>query len=357
MTAVTGATRVPVTDLTTTPAVSVVIPCYNYGRFLPDALSSVLSQAGVDLDVTVVDDASNDDSVRIAEEFAAQDPRMRVLQHRTNLGHINTFNECLRAGTADLLVKLDADDLLTPGQLMRSAALMQARPSLGFVYGRVVAFSHPHVPATPERPVRSWRLWNGRDWIERRARSGRNPILQPEVMLRRSVLREVGGHREEVPAASDLNLWLRMAAVADVGRVDGPAHGLYRLHSESMQRTSHAGVLNDLRARLMAFELFFDEWRDGDAAASRRSMRSTLAMEALGHAVDALDGGGAVTDAARLVHFAVELCPDVQRSGAWTTYRRRAAGGRRSRFLAPARRLRRDLRSRVLWRRWQWSGE
>lgn len=72
------------------PTVSVVMPCYRYGHFLPGAVRSVLDQTDVDAEVLIVDDASPDDSGEVAEALAAADPRVRVLRHAENKGHIAT---------------------------------------------------------------------------------------------------------------------------------------------------------------------------------------------------------------------------------------------------------------------------
>ena len=63
------------------PTVSVVVPCYNYGRFLSDCVHSVLAQQGVDVDVLIIDDASPDGSASVAEAVAAGDDRVRVIRH------------------------------------------------------------------------------------------------------------------------------------------------------------------------------------------------------------------------------------------------------------------------------------
>ena len=77
-------------------SVSVVIPCYRYGHFLEQAVSSVLDdQPGVDVRVLIIDDASPDDSGELAEKIAAGDPRIDVVVHATNKGNIATFNEGL----------------------------------------------------------------------------------------------------------------------------------------------------------------------------------------------------------------------------------------------------------------------
>ena len=95
-----------------TPRVSVVIPCYNYGRYLPAAVASALDQQGLDVDVLVVDDASPDGSHLVAQELAASDPRVDVLVHENNAGHIQTYNDGLARAEGDYVVLLSADDLL-----------------------------------------------------------------------------------------------------------------------------------------------------------------------------------------------------------------------------------------------------
>jgi glycosyltransferase involved in cell wall biosynthesis len=90
------------------PRVSVVIPCYRYGVYLPAAVASALDQADLDVDVLIVDDASPDDSAKVAEELASADPRVDVLVHEENAGHIRTYNDGLAKATGDYLVLLSA---------------------------------------------------------------------------------------------------------------------------------------------------------------------------------------------------------------------------------------------------------
>src|SRR5437660_6584650 len=73
------------------PRVTVVVPCYNYGRYLPQCLASALDQPGVDVDVVLVDDASTDGSGDVAEELAAADSRITLVRHAVNAGHIATY--------------------------------------------------------------------------------------------------------------------------------------------------------------------------------------------------------------------------------------------------------------------------
>ena len=77
--------------------VSVVIPCFNYARFLRSSVHSALSQTGVDVDVVIVDDESTDGALDVARGLAAEYPAVRVLAHETNQGPVATFNDGLNA--------------------------------------------------------------------------------------------------------------------------------------------------------------------------------------------------------------------------------------------------------------------
>src|ERR1035437_10076075 len=76
-------------------SVSVVIPCYNYGHFLLDAVNSALDQADVDVRVLIIDDASPDGSAQVARQIAGSDPRVEVVVHQVNRGNLATYNEGL----------------------------------------------------------------------------------------------------------------------------------------------------------------------------------------------------------------------------------------------------------------------
>ena len=124
-------------------SVSVIIPCYKYGHFLEEAVTSVLDdQEGVDVRVLIIDDASSDDSADVARKIAARDPRVEVIVHTANKGNIATYNEgLLEWADGDYCVLLSADDRLTPGALRRARDLLDAHPGVGFVYGHSLWFS------------------------------------------------------------------------------------------------------------------------------------------------------------------------------------------------------------------------
>lgn len=245
-----------------TPRVSVVIPCYNYGRYLRQCVGSVANdQPGVDVEIIIVDDKSTDDSADIALAIAAEDDRIRVVRHEVNKGHIATYNDGLDLATGEFVVLLSADDLATPGALTRAAALMTADPSVGVVYGGVVPFRDEPPPSRTD--CRNWIIWPGAEWFELRCRSGYNVVASPEVMMRTSLLRAFGGYRADLPHAGDFEMWLRASTVSNVGYLVRSDQAYYRQHAANMNsnvfRSGTAqGQLIDLKQRWRAFEAVFN---------------------------------------------------------------------------------------------------
>src|SRR5580698_1497884 len=96
------------------PLVSFVVPSYNYARFLPDCLNGIFNQeGGYDFEVIAVDDASSDNSVEVLESFA-HDPRLRIVRHERNQGHVKTVNEGLAAARGQFVARIDSDDRYRP---------------------------------------------------------------------------------------------------------------------------------------------------------------------------------------------------------------------------------------------------
>ncbi|MET0739060.1 MAG: glycosyltransferase family 2 protein [Acidimicrobiales bacterium] len=296
---------------------SVVVPCYNYGHYLPDAVASALDQDGLDVDVLIVDDASTDDSAAVARRLADADPRVDVLVHEENAGHIRTYNDGLAKATGDYVVLLSADDLLARDALTRAVALMEHHPTVGLVYGYARSFTERPAPA-PER-TRSWTVWPGRQWLGLAARTGRCFLSSPEAVMRREALFQTDLYDPRLPHSGDFDMWLRTAARWDVARVNGPVQAHYRVHDANMHLTSYAGWLTDLRERRRTFSILFDERAPGldDVAALRPVAERALAREALRRArLTHRDDGGS-PQVEEYLRYASETCPSVVTSPSW----------------------------------------
>ena len=344
------------------PSVTVVVPCYNYGHYLPLALGTVLGQPDVDVEAIVIDDASPDGSGAVVREMAAADERIKGIVHERNRGHIATYNEGLAQATGDYVVLMSADDALAPGALARAAALMEAEPSVGFTYGFPLTFVDQ--PAEGSADVRSWTVWSGLEWMELRCRKGLNCILCPEVVMRTSIQHAIGGYDARLPHSGDLEMWMRAAAVSDVGRVNGPVQAHYRIHSASMQRTTYSGHVIDLEGRLAAFEKVLGSSSSSGSRVPRRdemmaTARRSLALASCQYARLAYEGGREDLEPIdEYLAFAERVWPEVRGAREWRQVQRRAAAGgsRLQTVVAPGRRVSTDVMRRLRWRRWRWSG-
>lgn len=348
------------------PRVSIVVPCYNYGHFLPDCVNSLITQPDVEVDVLIIDDASPDGSGEVAMALAAQHGQVRVIRHSQNMGHIATYNEGLALVEGDYAVLLSADDLLTPGSLGRATSLMERFPQVGLTYGNPRAFDT--TPPSAATKTHSWSVWSGRRWIDLQFKRNMSIIYSPEAVVRTSVQHAVGDYRPELPHSGDLEMWLRIAAIADVGRVNGPDQAFRREHAASMMHTHYGTVIKDLRAREEAYESFL---RGPGAALPNAEDLRQLARRRM--AQEAIDWANTLTiqlpsagesrqvlhaELAECLAFAAGVFPNYRSLLAWREHQTRssASAGVATSCALRAHAVRRDLKGRVRWQRWHRFG-
>lgn len=120
------------------PFVSVIIPTYNYGRFLGEAVNSVLSQSFRDLECIIVDDGSSDETGKVLASF--NDPRL-VFSSTPRLGVSVARNRGLELSRGSLIAFLDADDRWKPGKLESQVAILVGEPDVDMVFTNFVRFT------------------------------------------------------------------------------------------------------------------------------------------------------------------------------------------------------------------------
>jgi len=340
--------------------VGVVIPCYNYARFLRQAVDSVLTQEEVRVDVVIVDDASTDDSLTVARALASQDSRVRVFANVTNEGAVATFNRGLAEVHGEFLVRLDADDLLTPGSLKRAVAVMQHIPSVGLVHGHPIHFAGTAHPRARET-VDSWTVWRGQDWLAARCIDGTNTITSPEVVMRRSIVNVVGG-QNPLAHTHDMEMWLRVASASDVARINGADQAWHREHPGSLSTRAEEPlvILGEIRD---AFDTLFSAVGSSidNAEELHQLAHVAVATEAMDQAARIIDRGQ-TSGAADLCAFAADCSGAVRSSARWRRLRSRVerADERNAvlrRLLGLFPRWRRSRRNARRVARWTRSGE
>lgn len=216
-----------------TPTVAVILPCHQYGNYLPEALESVLAQTRSADEILIVDDASTDDTKQVAEAYAHRGIRYLRGEWK-NVGAAR--NAGLHATKADYLVFLNADDTLDPEYIRLSLdALLQHRTAaLAYTDQQYFGDSDAHVD-TP--PTFDWKRFDAQNQCH------------PAWMVRRDALLQAGGWSHGIDQDSD---WVTWRSVLQLGWDAVKSNGLFlhRVHDNNMQpkQTSYgesAGFLEE----------------------------------------------------------------------------------------------------------------
>jgi len=184
------------------PRVTVVMAVYNAAQFLHEALASVLAQTYRDFELIVVDDASSDSSLAIAESF--HDSRVRIIRHETNKSASLSRNDALAVARGEFVAIMDADDVCAPTRLERQVAFLDAHPLVGLVgcavYDNIDASGAVlHTSYAPEENEAIQRIMMER-WC----------FFHSSLMFRRALYEQVGGYRKEFEPAEDHDFILRI---------------------------------------------------------------------------------------------------------------------------------------------------
>jgi hypothetical protein len=274
----------------------------------------VLTQSLQDLRVLIIDDASPDDTAEVAAALAREDPRVEVVSHSENRGHIATYNEGIEWASGDYLLLLSADDYLTPGALQRAASFMDTHPDVGLTYGRRIEFRPgdppPLLSAEPQGYGRQ--IWNGADFVKFACATGRNLVPTATVVVRTAIQKALGGYRRELPHAGDFEMWLRFAAHGPVAMIDVP-QAVQRIHDRNMSKAYYAAITPDYRQKKLVFDLLFERFPDAlpEGSALKAQAGRVLAEQAFWTAVSQFCRGNP-QNGRQLLEFSLSLCPHLK---------------------------------------------
>ncbi|MGW5665740.1 glycosyltransferase family 2 protein [Streptomyces sp. NPDC003758] len=180
------------------PVVSVVIPCHDYARYLPDAVSSVVAQTFRDWELVIVDDGSTDDTAEVAKGLIARHPDrcIRLLQ-QANAGVSAARNTGIEAAAGRYILPLDADDVIAPTMLEKTVAVLDGDPGIAIASTDVFTFTDDDLPPQA-MPLPAY---------------SRELMLQRLIMFycslyRREAWQAVGGYDESMRAGEDWDFWI-----------------------------------------------------------------------------------------------------------------------------------------------------
>ena len=228
------------------PKVTVYITNHNYGRYIDQAIKSVLDQLYQDFELIIIDDGSTDDSLEVISKYESLDKVFVILQRNRGLNVTN--NIALKQARGDYIMRLDADDFLDPHTLELMVSKLDKNPELALVFPDYYEVDEFGEIITQVR----------------RHNFGKDVTLMDQpahgacTMVRRKVLLEIGGYDESFNRQDGYDLWLNIITDYLVENINLPLF-YYRQHGKSL--TQNEESLLAMRSQIKAKHI---ERRGGD---------------------------------------------------------------------------------------------
>ena len=217
------------------PTFSITILNYNYGRYLPICLDSILNQTFEDFEILLINDSSTDDSLEVIAPYL-RDPRITLIDHTTNKGYVASLVEGCEKSRGEFISVISADDwVLDPTAFAQAYHALLSDPSI------VMCYSAWH-EMDDIGTIRHTRRSKDRDYVADGVEEFRrlilsSPVLHSGTLIRRSAYQQVGGYDTRCRYSVDTNLWLALCAVGKVAYINTPLYA-YRAHATNMSNTA-----------------------------------------------------------------------------------------------------------------------
>jgi glycosyltransferase involved in cell wall biosynthesis len=270
------------------PSICVIIPLYNYAKYIHQCLesvaASVFDRLDIEIEVLIIDDRSTDDSVRVVEEYLAHSSlSICLIKKYLNTGLADVRNIGLKVARAPYVFMLDADNWIAPNCL----SVLYDRIKVGdcaSTYGKINIFNNQ---TQQYLCVFSDREWSIDDLIQ-------DPYIDAMAMFDKKILLDIGGYTTELVeygwfGFEDYDLWLKLAQKGYTCQLVPEVLSSYRVHSASMINTTNKFRVNlsryfndrfsDLAQVNTTSEKLFGSWRSLVAGMSYQNLtdRSTRA--------------------------------------------------------------------------------
>jgi glycosyltransferase involved in cell wall biosynthesis/tetratricopeptide (TPR) repeat protein/SAM-dependent methyltransferase len=241
--------------------VSVIIPCYNYARYLPDAVGSVLAQTHQDFEIIIVDDGSTDDTQQVAEQLvtAHSNHHIRVILQQNSGQPAISRNRGISEARGEYILCLDADDMIAPTMLEECVRVLEANPDISIAYTDQQYFGDG-----PARRVETLEYD-----FDRLAQSN---FMGYCSLYRRRAWEDVGGYRTNVKGYEDWDFWITCGEKRHVGRRIPKPLFQYRQHDGGLYADA---VKRDQQLKAQIVLNHPKVYDEGTVARARDVQRST----------------------------------------------------------------------------------
>lgn len=219
------------------PKLSVILPVYNGGTYIKEAVESIINQTYKDFDLFVIDDGSSDNTIDILQRIKSKN--LKIVQNEENQGLISTLNKGLKISSEYMYVaRMDADDISLPDRLNATVKILDENKKIGVVgtsvnyFGAGLKDKELILPEKNDRIVPAFIC--------------RNPIIHPTVVIRNKVLQDAGiVYNADYYKYEDYKLWIDLFNKCEFYNTS-EVHFLYRRHSGNVSNVGNYKLADDM---------------------------------------------------------------------------------------------------------------
>lgn len=231
------------------PLVSIIVPSYNYDKYIGAAIESALAQTYENIEVIVADDGSVDNSVNVARKY-----HVKVIKLK-HMGLAGAFRRGVEASKGEFLLNLNSDDILHPSYVKETLAALEEDSKIAYAYTQMVGFGAGsyHFESCP---------FSLKMLLKRPA------YFPATALIRKSAFLEAGGYDARLPFHEDWDFWLKLAENGEYGVLMPKPLLFYRQHAGQLGTKApwaHFAMRHRIRGmhrELFAANLGARDWLD-----------------------------------------------------------------------------------------------
>lgn len=217
--------------------ISVIMACYNSAGYLDEAIESVLSQSFKDLELILIDDLSNDNTLSICEDYKKQDERVKVISLSVNSGAAFARNAGIAIAKGEWIGILDSDDVALPTRFEEQMILAQSHGKLQLIG------SNASLIDRSGRLLQKYKYPTGHKALLRRLSSMTAFPPHSSMLYRKDAVQRVSGFNQKFIRSQDWDLWLRISELGQLASIDKNLVKI-RKHESNISDSDH-GMLQE----------------------------------------------------------------------------------------------------------------
>ena len=207
------------------PAVSIILPVYNYGHYIGTAINSILNQSFEKWELLVINDGSTDNSQEVIQGF--KDLRVK-LYNRSHRGLVSSSNFGMKKSRGKYVIRMDADDVMLPERLETQVNYMEKNPKVAVLGSNVVKVNDDNV-------ITGFIKYPGENEKIRKILRRRNTLCHSSTLIRKEVIQKIDYYDEEFKYTHDYELWLRIPGEYKIINLNKFLHA-WRWNEEGISR-------------------------------------------------------------------------------------------------------------------------